>query len=69
MDYLIKSDNHIKGYLLRGDVIKLCFVSERFVGEDESVRIALIPKVGSPTFIDTALPDIISEQRINIYPI
>ena len=68
IDYLIEGDNHDTGYLQRGDVIKLCFSSERSVEEDETVRLSLIPRVGSPTVIETAMPDIITQQRINIFP-
>ncbi len=68
IDYLIQGSNFAPGYLQRGDVVKLCFNSSRLVGEDESISITLIPKIGSPTTIETALPDIITEQRITIYP-
>ena len=68
VEVLIEGDNYKPGYLQRGDVVKICFESERSVQEDESVSITLAPKVGSPTSIDTALPDIITEKRITIYP-
>ena len=67
-EILIGGENQAEGYLQRGDVVKLCFRSERSVTEDESISITLIPKVGSPTVIQTALPDIITEQRVNIFP-
>ncbi len=68
IEYLISGANQADDYLQRGDVVKLCFKSSRLVGEDESISITLIPKIGSPTTIETALPDIITEQRITIYP-
>ena len=68
IEYLIQGDNYASGYLQRGDVVKLCFESSRNVGEDESLAITLIPKIGNPTTVETALPDIITEKRITIYP-
>ena len=68
VDYLIQGDNYNAGYLQRGDVVKLCFESGRSVGEDESIAVTLIPKIGNPTTIETAMPDIITEMRVSIYP-
>ena len=68
VEYLIDGGNQVDGYLQRGDVVKLCFKSPRAVEEDESVTITMVPKVGSPTVTNTALPDIMAEQRINIFP-
>ena len=68
IEVLIEGDNHNREYLQRGDVIKLCFKSGRAVEEDETVRFSLIPRVGSPTVIETAMPDIITHQRVNIFP-
>ena len=68
VSYLIQGDNYQSGYLQRGDVVKLCFNSTRNVGEDETVTISLVPKVGNPTTIETAMPDIMTEKRVVIYP-
>jgi archaeal flagellin FlaB len=68
IEYLIQGESYASGYLQRGDVVKLCFKSTRVVLEDESISITLVPKVGSPTVIQIALPDSITEQRINIFP-
>jgi len=66
--YLIEGNNYDNGYLQRGDVVSICFESTRGVGEDEAVRISMIPKTGHPTIIETAMPDIITEQRVMIFP-
>ncbi|MFT4304989.1 MAG: hypothetical protein ACMXX8_02770, partial [Candidatus Woesearchaeota archaeon] len=68
VEYLIDGGNQVPGYLQRGDVVKLCFESPREVEEDESISITMVPKVGSPTVITTAMPDIITEQRVNLFP-
>ena len=68
VQYLISGANQAPGYLQRGDVIKMCFQSSRAVGEDETISIMLVPKIGSPTQIETAMPDIITEQRVTLFP-
>ncbi len=66
--YLIKSSGEVNGYLQRGDIVQFCFASPRAVNEDENIDIKLIPKVGTPTTISAATPDVITEQRVVIYP-
>ena len=68
VEYLITGANYDKGYLQRGDVIKMCFKAPRNVTEDENIAITIVPKVGNPTQIETAMPDIMTEQRVVIYP-
>jgi flagellin FlaB len=67
-EYLISGANQAPGYLQRGDVIKICFETTRQVVEDETITITLIPKVGSQTIIETAMPDIITDKRVTIFP-
>jgi flagellin FlaB len=68
VQYLIRGVSYASGYIQRGDVIKLCFNSSRSVTEDETINLLLVPKIGSPTSIETAMPDIITEQRVTVYP-
>ncbi|MGM5485350.1 MAG: archaellin/type IV pilin N-terminal domain-containing protein [Nanobdellota archaeon] len=68
IDYLIEGSGLSEGYLQRGDVVNLCFSTSRNVTEDENVEITLIPKIGSQAPIHTAMPDIMSEKRVTIYP-
>ncbi|MEI7847451.1 MAG: hypothetical protein WCK35_16745, partial [Chloroflexota bacterium] len=67
-DTLIQGASYSAGYIQRGDVIKLCFMSLRNVSEDESVTFTLVPKIGNPTVVETAMPDIITDQSITIFP-
>ena len=67
IDYLVTGDNYDSGYLQRGDVVEICFETERNVSEDETLNIALIPKIGNPTIIETALPDIVTEKKVKIW--
>ncbi len=66
--YLISSSNMVNGYIQRGDIVEFCFASPRPVNEDENIDIELIPKVGTPTTINAATPNIINEQRLVLYP-
>ncbi len=66
--YLIKSSGQVDGYMQRGDIVEFCFASPRAVLEDENIDIKLIPKVGTPTTISAATPDVITQQRVVVYP-
>jgi len=48
--------------------VKLCLLSPRVVEEGEDLKIALVPRVGSPLVIEARLPDLIVDKRIAIYP-
>lgn len=57
-----------KTYLARGDVFKLCFHTQEDVNEGQLFRVSFIPKVGHTTTIDTKLPDVMLNQRVQLYP-
>ncbi len=66
--YLINGTNHIDGNLQRGDVIEVQFQAPRLIGEDEAVRINFVPKIGTATLVMFNMPDVISTQRVYLYP-
>ena len=66
--YSITGPNNKTGYLTKGDVAKLCFQAPRSVGESESLRLALVPKVGTPNVVETDLPELMVDKRIEIFP-
>ncbi len=66
--YSITGPNNKAGYLTKGDVVKLCFEAPRSVGESEDVRLALIPKVGTPNVVEASLPELMVDKRIEIFP-
>jgi flagellin-like protein len=66
--YQQEGTNHIDGNLQRGDLIKICFESPRDIGQDESLRLNFIPKVGTPTYTEAYTPDVISTNRVYLYP-
>lgn len=66
--YLIEGSEYRAGYIHRGDVVELCFKSPINVTSDEDISIRLIPKVGTPTTVETAVPEIVGQKRIYIFP-
>ena len=62
------SMGHQDGYLVKGDVAQICLLAPRAVGESETFRTVLIPRVGTPLVVDTRLPDLIVDKRVAIYP-
>ncbi len=60
--------NHVEGNLQRGDIIRLCFESPGQITEDELVRLNFIPKIGTATLTQFVTPDVISTERVYLYP-
>jgi flagellin FlaB len=68
VDYLIESEAQADGYLQRGDVVNVCFESSRNVQRDENIEITVVPKIGNTLTIETAMPDVILDKRVIIFP-
>ena len=68
VQYLQTGSNHVEGNLQRGDVIKLYYRAPRAVTEDEAIRLNFIPKIGTPTKTEFITPEVISTERIYLYP-
>lgn len=68
VDYLIKGSHYNPGHLQDGDIVQLCFKSPRPVVEDERFEFLLASTRGTPLLYDGAVPNIITEYRMNIYP-
>ncbi len=66
--YLQQGTNYQAGVLVRGDVIKINYVSSRAIASGEDVRINFIPKTGTATLTQFSIPDVISTQRVYLYP-
>ena len=60
--------NHVAGNLQRGDIIRFCFEAPSEITEDEEVRLNFIPKIGTPTLTQFVTPDVVSTQRVYLYP-
>jgi archaeal flagellin FlaB len=68
VEYLINGSNHVEGNLQRGDVVRVHWRSASSLGEDEHLRINFIPKIGAPTLVEFNTPDVMSTQRVYLYP-
>ena len=68
VDYLINGSNHVDGNLQRGDIIVVSIDSSRSIAEDEHIRINWIPKIGTATLSEFNTPDVISTERVYLYP-
>ena len=68
VSYLQQGANYQAGVLVRGDVVKINFLALRNITSGEDVRINFIPKTGTPTLTQFAIPDVISTQRVYLYP-
>lgn len=60
--------NHVAGNLQRGDVIRLCYEAPGVISEDEVIRLNFIPKIGASTLTEIVTPDVISTERVYLYP-
>ena len=68
VEYEQTGTNHVAGNLQRGDIIKLCYEAPREVTESEEIRLNFIPKIGTATLTEFTTPDVISTQRVYLYP-
>jgi flagellin-like protein len=67
--YEQEGTNHVDGNLQRGDIIRLCMEAPGpEIVEDEEVRLNFIPKIGTPTLTQFVTPDVISTERVYLYP-
>lgn len=68
VDYLQTGQNHQNGVLVRGDVIDMHVPILEPVVESQSVRFNFVPKIGTTTQIIFDTPDVMSTQRVYLYP-
>jgi archaellin len=66
--YEQEGTNHVDGNLQRGDIIRLCYEAPGQIVEDDHVRLNFIPKIGTATLTEFVTPDVISTQRVYLYP-
>ena len=74
--YIKEGPDFETNYLSRGDVIKLKFKCNDCtgssdgggIGENKKVRIKIIPRVGTTSIIEFTTPDVITDQRITLWP-
>ncbi|MEM4267725.1 MAG: archaellin/type IV pilin N-terminal domain-containing protein [Candidatus Woesearchaeota archaeon] len=68
VEYEQQGTNWVNGNLQRGDIIRICYEAPRDVGEDEEIRLNFIPKIGTSTLTQFVTPDVISTERVYLYP-
>jgi archaellin len=66
--YDVSGAEHRDGFLVRGDVVSIQFYPPRVVAEDESVRVTLIPKVGTQSLVEFRTPTVVSRQTMFLFP-
>ena len=66
--YLQSGTNAQAGVLVRGDVIRLDVQALRAIVSGEDLRLNFIPKTGTATLTTFTIPDVISTQRVYLYP-
>jgi archaeal flagellin FlaB len=60
--------NWVNGNLQRGDLVRMCYEAPGDITEDEEVRLNFIPKIGTATLTQFVTPDVISTERVYLYP-
>jgi len=66
--YLKNGTEHKNGYVAVGDVVQLCYPLPRATGEDENIRINVVPKIGSVMTIRVVSPPALITKRVFLYP-
>ena len=66
--YEIEGTGHLSGYLQPGDVLTIGFNAPRNVTEDEDYRIVLVPKTGSISQVFGSTPDIMTTNKVYLFP-
>ncbi len=68
-EFLHTGTNHLDENLQRGDVIKAYHQPGRPITSSEQVRITMIPKSGTAKVVDFVTPEVMTDERIYLYPI
>lgn len=66
--YVKNGTTHMDGYVVVGDVVQICYASQRGIFEDEPVRINFIPKVGAVMMTTFSTPSNMISRRVDLYP-
>ncbi len=68
VSYIQTGSNHRLGDAHTGDVMRLFFETPRGIGEDEQIHFHLIPETGTRSTAIFYMPNIISDENVNLYP-
>jgi flagellin FlaB len=67
-EYLKNGTDHLQDYLTTGDIVKIRFNSSSSITQSQIVKLRVIPKHGVIVPIDFVTPDVISTERVILYP-
>ena len=67
-EYLKNGTDHLANYLTAGDILKIRFNSATNITQAQILKVRLIPKHGVIVPVDIVTPDVISTERIILYP-
>ena len=67
-EYLKNGTDHLSNYLTTGDIVKMRFESMMGITQAQVIKVRLIPKHGVVVPVDLVTPDVISTERIILYP-
>lgn len=68
VEYVKRVQNHLPGYLTRGELIRIYVENPGAVPEDNDIYLKLIPKTGSPTALRLVTPNVMTDKKIFLYP-
>jgi flagellin FlaB len=66
--YVKTGPDYISNYITVGDVINLKFTSTGSIGQSQTVKMKIIPKRGVIVPVEFVSPDVMSTQRVGLYP-
>ena len=68
IEYIQNGSDHLDHFLTTGDIVKMRFNATSPISQSQAIRIRLIPKHGVIVPVDFQTPDVISTQRVILYP-
>lgn len=68
INYLQHGSEYQEGYVQKGDVVEMNFQSPQDVLEEKKIRSNIIPKVGISTPVIVTTPEVMTSQRVYLYP-
>lgn len=66
--YLVRGNSNQIGYLMRGDIVELCFASANRIGENRRVELRFVPQVGMVATASFYTPNILTGTRARLFP-
>jgi archaeal flagellin FlaB len=66
--YVKTGPDYISNYLTVGDIVKIQFNSTYNISQSQTVKMKVIPKRGVIVPVEFVTPDVMSTQRVGLYP-